>query len=233
MDRERLEEIFNQEIDNEPDLMPSASQYDRTIDIVERLLADSETVKHYHDEELRSLITATYKSIERGRTDDEIFAYQSGVKGYTYFENFLGSGELSNIMSALKRNGIPLDALRVVTKGTQPDTFVSKEYGIEVTQIVEKVKGSSPVITYFAIRHNGKTIYSFGDETFANVDILRRDDEDDFTYNKRIFEKQQRKGRKSAYAGTVETSDGEVYTKWVTRKGKTFYTNWRGYRVKL
>lgn len=233
MDRERLEEIFNEEIDNEPSLMPSAEQYDRTIDIVERLLSDSEEVRHYHDEEIRSLITATYKSIERGRTDDEVFAYQSGVKGYTYFENFLGSGELSNIMSALKREGVPLDALKVVTKGTQPDTFVSKEYCIEVTQIIEKVKGSSPVIAYFAIRHNGKTIYTFGDETYANVDILRKDDETDYDYNMRIFAGKQNKKRSSAYSGTVETSSGEKYKKWTTKTGKVFYTNWKGYRVKI
>lgn len=233
MDRERLEEIFNEEIDNEPSLRPSFEQYDATIDVVERLLNDSEYVQHYHDEQIRSLITKVAYDIQKGRTQDEVFAYQSGVKGYTYFENFLGSGELSNIMSAMQQYGIPLDALKIVTKGTQPDTFVHPTLNLKVTQVIEKVKGSSPIITYFAITYNGDTIYSFGDKDMENVDITRKDGESDFDYYSRLFSKKQDKRRRSAYAGVVEMSSGEKYKKWVTKSGKTFYTNWKGYRVKI
>ena len=234
INREKIEELLDEVIEDEPRLSPlTINGYDDIVDIVEKLIETNSEVSKYHEEEVRSLVSGVAFDISKGGNKDDVFASNYGMRGYSYYNNFLGTGELGKIFEALKENDLPVDVLSIVTKGSQPDTFVHPKLDLKITQVVEKVKGSSPIIVYFAIIYNGKTIYSFGDDDMSDRGFTRLDGESDYDYYGRMFAKKQNKRNKSHYAGSIVMSSGETYKKWVTQSGKVFYTNWKGYRVKV
>lgn len=231
--REDIEEALNDLEGRVPEMFEDAEVYDEAVDIMERLLKNDDTLHTVHEEVFQQKVDSVVHHLYQSGDTEKTFAYAAEVKGYTYFENFLETGELGKVLKALERNGLSPDVLKIVTKGTQPDTFVHPSIDFKVTQIVERVKGSSPVIVYFAMTYNGKTIYEFGEKGFRNINTEMRDGESSEEFTQRIIKEGRQKKRVSTYSGTVEMSDGTIYKKWVDKNGRTFYTNWKGYRVKI
>lgn len=216
-----------------PEMFENVEVYDEAFDIIERLLKNDKSLHTVHEEVFQQKVDSVVHHLSQSGDAEKTFAYAAEIKGYTYFENFLDTGELGRVIKALERNGLPPDVLKIVTKGTQPDTFVHPSIDFKVTQIVEKVKGSSPVIVYFAMTYNGKIIYEYGEKGFRDINTEMRDGEDSEEFTKRIIKEGRQKNAKSLYSGTVEMSDGTTYKKWVDKNGRTFYTNWKGHRVKI
>ena len=223
---EKINKLFDDEFEMWVRANPSyevlRSKRDTIIDLFKQLQKERK-YKNIHIEEYANLMGAIAERVKVGMSPLDIKEDIADVMGMSYYDNFLGRGEKTKILSALKEHGIPIDVLSVVTK-----EIASREWNIpngKIIQHIESDNGRSPHIVYFAIIVNNEVIYEFGKQRY---DTYKKDDDQSWFsfYEDTLPQRTDAIGRrttKSVYAGTVVSSDGKVYTRWVNSNDR-FYT---------
>lgn len=171
-------------------LMKEEKHMDKTKDLQERFVT---TISQQF-----ALPNVTMEEVSRSFRD---------LKNYSYFDNFMRKGFGNEVISVLNKYGLSSSIL----SGLNPNVpFHINEDGVEVIQQVEQqTEGESPVITYFAIKVNGKTVVEFSNERgkfLKQIDYIKEEIEEFFGEESVYFDEDKigKNKTKSVYAFSID-----------------------------
>lgn len=147
-----------------------------------------------------------YKNLNDYRADN------GDIRFTTYLDEFLYNGAAVDVLNVLREYNLPADALR----GLKLHQNQSQETipGVEVEQHWVSDENDIPTSPYvadvFNIYYNGQLIFSLDDITPAERF------EKALSINNEIMKSVS---GKSILSRQIETSDGEFYSQWLTKKG--------------
>lgn len=169
----------------------------------------------------KSMVSDIVIGLSRGEKSKDFERRYGDNRHLEYFNTVLEEGAAGQIIEALRNNNLPTDILKGVRRDTPYNEFVKGYKGVRVIQEIEKVEGTSPFVSYFAIEKDGNIIYEWKpSERYVHIYDIE-DDEipyEEMQENKvRVPKQKETDGQKTVKRVTENTSS-------TTRRIDFYYT---------